>query len=56
MKIIIKFVPSEYIDDLKDVFCSLDHEKTGLITAKQMIKAMRKLGLKAVGDEIKSMV
>lgn len=56
MKILIKFVPNENINELKDVFLSLDHEKTGFITAKQMYKAMKKLNMEAVGDEIKGIV
>jgi Ca2+-binding EF-hand superfamily protein len=56
MKILIKFVSSEHIDDLKEIFQQLDTEHTGCITPAQLEAAFRDIGLDLAGDEIGQIV
>jgi Ca2+-binding EF-hand superfamily protein len=50
MKILLKFLPSEQIEDLREIFQQLDVENTGEISVTQLEAGMREIGLDLAGD------
>jgi len=56
MKIIIKFINEENIEDLKKVFLALDIRNTGFITITDLRTAMINLGYSDASDMIDGIV
>jgi len=56
MKVILKYLSSKEIEELKNVFKALDREKTGFITASAVAEAMSNNGFVVAEREIHSII
>lgn len=56
LKIVLKYMPSSQISNLRNAFLEIDSEHNGYITASSLQKAMKKNGYTAASDEIKTIM
>jgi Ca2+-binding EF-hand superfamily protein len=56
MKVAMKYVTADFIEDLKLVFQDIDTEHTGFVTADALSTAMGKVGLHQAAFEIERIV
>ena len=54
MKVMIKFLSTEDIEELRGAFLEMDQEKTGFITVSDLEKAMEQVGFSMQLEEIRS--
>ena len=56
LKIVLKYMPSSQISNMRSAFLEIDSEHNGYITASSLQKAMKKNGYNAASDEIKTIM